>query len=265
MPKLNHGVLTNMNESISRLTIPYKDIFTTVYLIRYPGGAILFDTASSDTDVDEHIAPALEAFGISQADLKYVFLSHGHRDHAGGLKRLMELYPNACILSGSETLKEQCEGMAYYVPKDGEVIADLFRVITIPGHTMDSMALLDTRTNTLISGDCLQLYGIFGSTDWACAIYFPAEHLQSVEKVRALQVERILTAHDYHPYGYSYQGREAVDRALDACVEPLVQIKELMRQNPDMDDEAVREAFNKLDRRPTVNLRVVAAVRKALA
>jgi len=143
-------------------------------------------------------------------------------------------------------------------------LGGLFRVVTIPGHTADSMALLDTRTKTLITGDCLQLYGIFGSTDWACAIYLPTEHLQAVEKVRGLDVECILTAHDYHPMGWCYRGRGEVVAALDACVAPLFQIRDIIASDPELDDETVRLRFNALDKRPTVNTRVVAAVRKAL-
>lgn len=255
---------TKINDDVFRLTSPYKDIFTTVYVLKSTNGTVLFDTASFDEDVDERIVPMLEELGISPEELKFVFLSHPHRDHAGGLGRMMERYPGACIVTRSEALREQYPQASFLQPEDGDIIADVFRVVTIPGHTADSMALLDTRTNTLISGDCLQLYGIFGSTDWACAINLPAEHLQAVEKVRALKVDRILTAHDYHPYGYSYQGREEVARALDACVEPLDQIRSLISENPHMDDAAVREAFNKLDLRPTVNVRIVAAVRKAL-
>lgn len=50
--------------------------------------------------------------------------------------------------------------------------------------------------------------------------------------MRAIKLDRILTAHHYHPYGYCHQGREAVERALDACVEPLVQIRDLIRHPP---------------------------------
>lgn len=80
-------------------------------------------------------------------------------------------------ISGSETLKEQCGEALYHMPEDGEGIADVFRTGRISGHTADSMALLDMRTNTLISGDCLQLYGVFGATNWVCAINLSAEHL----------------------------------------------------------------------------------------
>jgi len=256
--------LTKINDDLWRLEIPYKDIFTTVYVLIGENGTILFDTADAQRDVEEDILPMLETIGVTAEELKFIFISHNHRDHAGGLKWVMERYPNACILSRSAVLREQYADYAFHMPEDGEIIGGQFRVVTIPGHTRDSMALLDTKTNTLVTGDCLQLYGIFGSTDWACAIYVPELHRPAVEKLYRLNVEEILTAHDYHPYSWRYRGREAVKKALDACIEPLDQLKSIMVDNPDMDDEAVRQTYNELDKRPTVNLRVIAAVRSAV-
>jgi len=256
--------VTQISDTLWRLEIPYKDIFATVYVLKGTKGTILFDTADAQRDVEEQIVPMLEMIGVKAEELNFVFISHNHRDHAGGLKWVMEHYPQACILSRSADLREQYADFDFHMPEDGEIIAEQFRVVTIPGHTHDSMALLDTQTHTLITGDCLQMYGIFGSTDWACAIYFPELHKPAVEKVRQLDVECICTAHDYHPYGFCYRGREAVERALDACIEPLEQIKSIIVNNPDVDDAAVRQKYNELDKRPTVNLRVVAAMRQAL-
>lgn len=256
--------VTKINDALWRLELPYKDIYTTVYVLRGEHGTILFDTADTQRDVEEGIVPMLEEIGVKAEELNFVFISHNHRDHAGGLNWVMEHYPKACILSRSADLQEKYAAFSFHMPEDGELIANQFRVVTIPGHTRDSMALLDTKTKTLVTGDCLQLYGIFGSTDWACAIYVPELHKPAVEKVRGLDIECICTAHDYHPYGFCYRGRERVKKALDACIEPLDEIKNIVLDNPDMEDAAVRQNYNELDKRPTVNLRVIAAVRKAV-
>jgi len=256
--------VTKISDTLWRLAIPYKDIYTTVYVLRGEHGVILFDTADAQRDVEEDILPVLEEIGVKAEELNFVFISHNHRDHAGGLSWVMEHYPKACILSRSADLQEKYADFSFHMPEDGELIADQFRVVTIPGHTRDSMALLDIKTKTLVTGDCLQLYGIFGSTDWACAIYVPELHRPAVEKVRGLDVACIYTAHDYHPYGFCYQGREAVEKALDACIEPLEEIKKIIVDNPDRDDAAVRQTYNDRGNRPTVNLRVIAAVRNAV-
>lgn len=159
-----------MPDYIKRLVLPYKDIFTTVYLIKTPKGAILFDAASYDEDIDNAIIPFLAENDVTTKTLKYVFISHNHRDHAGGLKRFMQIYPDTCIVSRSDALAENYKAYQVYSPKDGDLLLDTLQVVTIPGHTHDSAALLDTRTKTLITGDSLQLYGIVGSEDWACNI-----------------------------------------------------------------------------------------------
>lgn len=73
----------------------------------------------------------------------------------------------------------------------------------------------------------------------------------------------IITAHDYHPYGYSYIGEDTIKKALDACVNPLKEIKRLILQNPDADDEAICKLYNSSDL-PTLGAHVVAAIRREL-
>lgn len=253
-----------INEHIYRRTTPFKDIFTTVYVLKAPDGVILFDTASYASDVDEYIVPLLQELGVSADMLKYVFISHNHGDHAGGLARFMELYPDTCILSRAPALKEAYANYQVICPEEGDVLLDTFRVIPIPGHTMDSCALLDQRSMTLVTGDCFQLYGILGSGDWASNISYPTLHLEAVEKVRALGVAQIVTAHDYEPCGYRAEGSAEVERMLDACVEPLERLKKMILENPDLDDEGIREKFSSYEGRLNIRVRVVAAMRKTL-
>lgn len=253
-----------INKDIHYITTAYKDIFTTVYALRTEKGAVLFDAASFDSDIDDYIVPFLEGLGIAPQELKYVFISHNHKDHSGGLARLMELYPGICIVSGSDTLRENYKEYQFLKPREGDMLLDTFRVVAIPGHTADSAALLDLRTGTLITGDCLQQQGIRGSGDWASNISYPAEHLAAVEKVRALHANQILTAHDYVPYGFQAEGA-AVDNMLDACEEPLLRLKALILEYPQEDDEQIRRRFSDFEDRLTISARVVAAMRKALA
>lgn len=256
--------VTQINENIDRLTTAYKDIFTTVYVIKTEKGAVLFDAASYDEDAENHIVPHLRKLGISAQELKYIFISHKHTDHAGSLKRLMQAFPDTCILSRSPVLAEEYQEYSVLAPEDGDVFLDVLRVVTIPGHTKDSSALLDTRTKTLITGDCMQLYGIYGSGDWACNISLPVEHFAALEKVRAMDIDQVLTAHDYHPYGYWYRGRGEIEQALDACVAPLLQIRDLIKDNPELDDAAIRQAYNASGKLPTVKVSVVTAMRAAM-
>lgn len=248
---------------IHRLTTAYKDIFTTVYLLEAPSGCILFDAASYPEDIDGAVLPFLCKAGITADDLKYIFISHNHKDHSGGLARLMEHFPKSCIVSRSETLEEAYAGFSFCKPEDGDVLLDTYRVVTIPGHTQDSSALLDLRTGTMITGDCLQQYGIRGSGDWASNISYPAEHLRALAKVRDLAPQAILTAHDYVPHGYRADSPQAVLQMLEACAQPLYRLKQLILDNPEADDAAIRALFSDEENHLTINPRVVAAMRGA--
>ena len=255
--------ITKITENIYRTTSPYKDIFTTMYLIKTPAGALLFDAASFDTDAEEYTIPFLTELGVTAEDLKYVFISHNHLDHAGGLSALVKHCPNTVIVSRCPRLKEKFEGHPFLCPEECDTLLDTLKVVTIPGHTADCEAILDTRDNIMITGDCLQLYGIFGSGLWASNINLPDDHVAAVEKVRNMKVDRIVTAHDYHPYGYDYSGNEKVNQALDACVSALLRVKELISANPDLDDEAISELFCDGGKLPNIAPRVVKAIRSS--
>ena len=250
-----------ITENIYRLTTSYKDIFTTVYLLIAENGTILFDAASFDADIDDVIAPALAALGVTP---QYVFVSHNHRDHAGGLSRFAALYPEATIVSRSPVLQEKYAGHPFLFSEEGRMLLDTYRVIPIVGHTADSAALLDTRTNTLITGDCLQLYGICGSEDWASNINFPTEHWQALDRLEKMPIAAVYTAHDYYPHGYFAVGEAEVARYITACREPLLRIKELIVAHPEADDAAVRALYNTTEGIPTVREAVVRAVRKSV-
>ena len=255
---------TKINEHIYRAVIPYKDIFTTVYTIQYDGGAVIFDTATYESDVTDYIVPMLESLGIGVEALKYVFISHNHRDHAGGITYLLERYPDVCLLTHSPDLKEKYKDFNVKLLEDGESFGGVFRAVVIPGHTMDSAALYDERTKTMITGDSLQLYGIFGSQDWGSNIAFPAVHLEALGRLRKMDIENIYSAHDFHPFGYAFVGKEAVADALRASETPIRNIAELICKHPEMSDGEIREIYNASAKIPPVREGVFENVREAL-
>ena len=69
---------------VSRMTLPYKDIFTSIYTVKTEEGVLIFDTATTPEDVTERLIPFLREEGIALSDVKAVFISHFHNDHAGG-------------------------------------------------------------------------------------------------------------------------------------------------------------------------------------
>ena len=252
-----------LTEFVCRTTIPYKTIFTTVWTLRTPEGVVMIDAASYDNDAVDHVLPFLEFAGVKKEEIKYVFITHAHTDHAGGLKGLLKELPHVTLVSRQPQLAEKHPQVAFRCPEDGEMLTPDLEVVAIPGHTMDCAGIWDKRTNTLLCGDSLQLYGIVGNEDWACNIPFTTQYFEAVEKVRAMKVEHILTAHDYYPTGYRADGAAAVNKALDDCLEPLKMIGRMIRENPELDDEAIRAKFNAIEGLPTVRTQVIASARTA--
>ena len=139
--------------------------------------------------------------------------------------------------------------------------ANAVAVMTMPA----SAALYDHRTKTLISGDCLQLYGIFGSGNWGANIPFSSEYTKKIQELRKMDIEAILTAHDYYPCGRMYFGKEEIASALDACLAPFALIQKLIDEAPDADDEAICKRYNSQGKLPTLGVHVIKKYRETIS
>ena len=251
------------DKRIFRLTIPFHDIYTTVYVLKTVNGALLFDTGTYDSDPKEYIFPFLKQLEISPEMLKYVFLSHNHLDHSGGLKAFMREFPNATIVSCSQKVMDDFGSYQTLLPVDGDELFDGVRVVTIPGHSLDSCGILDTFSNTLISGDSLQLYGIYGSGVWGTSVVFPNEYMQSLDKLEKMAVDRLLLSHNFHPLGHECVGKSEVAEAIRHCREALEEIVKLIKANEALNDREITALCN-CRGLPTLHERVVTRAREYL-
>jgi len=253
-----------INENIGRLKIPFEDIFTTVFLIKTEEGAVLFDTATYPSDADEYIVPALYAAGVDANSIAYIVISHSHRDHAGSLARLLEVYPDVTVVARSEKLRDESKAAKWIIPDDKTEICGVLRAVMMTGHSPDSMGILDTRTKTLVSGDSLQLYGIFGSGKWGANIPFPNEHLAVLEKLRLMDIESVFASHDYHSLGWRADGHDAVLAYYAECEKAIYDIRDFMGAYQQLDDSAIAEMYNSTSGKPRVGDRVFKAIRALL-
>ena len=64
-------------------------------------GIILLD-AIFDYSIEAEVDEGLRRLGLNPADIKYVIVSHGHLDHAGGAKYLQEKYGSRLIMSAAD-------------------------------------------------------------------------------------------------------------------------------------------------------------------
>ncbi len=174
----------------------YKDC--NVYLIEGKSDAFLIDGGSGlDT---EWILRNISEAGCAREKIRYLFLTHAHGDHGGGVKGLKESMPWITIVASSgekRLLEEGSEeelGLVaakkkgaypkdYVYPhcqvdltaEDGQCffVADSkVTVVLVPGHSVESaLYLLDKdRKRYLFSGDSIYLNGVlslincYGST-----------------------------------------------------------------------------------------------------
>ena len=167
-------------EGIFRLKLPFKTVYTSVFLIIDGETKMLMDSASYPSDVDGYIVPALIKLGYELSDIKYLVLSHNHSDHRGGLERLCELNPSLEVV------------------REVRAITDSVSTYSLAGHTLDSIGILDERTHTLISADGLQGDGV---DKFRCSLESEAEYLKTIEKIRQdKRIECVLFSHAYEPW-----------------------------------------------------------------
>jgi len=183
---------------IYRLKVPFEKIYTSVFLITAPQGALLVDCATTPYDVDNYIVPSLAALGYKLTDVKAIVLTHRHGDHAGGLERLLEISPEIEVITSVGR------------------IFDVLDVYPLAGHTADSVGVFDSRTGTLVSGDGLQGAGV---DKYRCYTKVPDEYLLTLDRIKNdTNIENILFSHAYEPWNRdSARGRENVLRCLEDC------------------------------------------------
>ena len=193
--------MSDFNEEIKdiyRLKVPFENIYTSVFLVRTPSGMIVVDCATTDEDVDEYIVPALKKAEIDFSDVTMLVLTHQHGDHAGGLSRLLSLIPNIDVI---RDIRELFDGICTY---------------PMAGHTDDCIGVLDTRTNTLISGDGLQGAGV---DKYRCSMQFPKAYLETIERIQSdKRIDNLLFSHSYEPWSREHAfGRKEVEHCICEC------------------------------------------------
>jgi metallo-beta-lactamase class B len=73
----------------------------SVWALRTSQGIIILD-AIFDYSVEAEVGEGLKKLGLNPADIKYVVVSHGHLDHAGGAKFLQEKYGARVVMSAAD-------------------------------------------------------------------------------------------------------------------------------------------------------------------
>ena len=204
--------MEKIDQGLYRILVPFEEgITTTVYVAKSGDKIALIDSATHESDVDEYIIPALEKAGVNLERVCYLLLTHSHGDHAGGVKRLASRLPWAKVQASFAL-----PNLDFSLLSDGELILDDLRVISLPGHTEHCVGFLDERSKTLLSGDCLQLAGI---GRYRKGIGNKEQYRLSIARLKNMDINRIVAAHEYDPLGSVAEGKTAVKEYLDKCLE----------------------------------------------
>ena len=118
---------------------------------------------------------------ILQAKLKYIYLTHCHGDHIGGVKELKQRYGGQIVIEriDAESLLDPNKSLTTYIGFEGLTIEadarvdnnDLLhlgelelQIIHTPGHTAGGSCIYCEKEKLLFSGDTL-FRGTWGRTD----------------------------------------------------------------------------------------------------
>ena len=159
-----------------QVTTPQEGLKTNCYVVcdEESKEAMVIDPGGEP----ERIAETLD---ILEANLKYIFLTHCHADHIGGIAKLKELKGGKILVSraDSEGLYKQEINLAYIINAEvPELEADSrvddndlihignieFKVIATPGHTKGGLCLYSEKQGLVFTGDTL-FSGTWGRTD----------------------------------------------------------------------------------------------------
>jgi metallo-beta-lactamase class B len=120
------------------------------WVVKTSDGAVLIDTLYGP--FADQLIGKLDKVGVKPEDVKYVLITHGHFDHAGGAYQLKSLLPNARFVMTAEGFAEAKKGaeMSKVSPRAWKMIEpdmvvyngtkitlgdNVFTAYATPGHT----------------------------------------------------------------------------------------------------------------------------------
>lgn len=232
----------------------FRKLVDDVYLLKTPAGGvwsgivlvdgeekILIDSGESAKIIEEWLVPALKALHYTLDDMDWLCNTHCHGDHVGGHRRIVEL-SRAKVAAYKKATEKVRDPMKYsrliraaypeYSPPapeglcgvepdvvlaDGAVVGNRLQVVATPGHDTDCVSFYDIKTRTLITGDSLQGNG---TRTQGTALYMNLlDYRDSLEKLKKMELENIISGHPYLFSGEAAYGEGAVSEYLEKCTE----------------------------------------------
>jgi len=194
-----------------------------IFLLNVDGETALVDAGSGMGT--KEIIKNIRTFGFDPAQLKYLFITHCHADHAGGAESLKDAFKGIYLLpeANAEALRTADEpplgldvaradgvypadyflkpftpDMQYQLVNDGDTFplgSSEVRSIHFPGHSIDSTCyLLKTKLKTyLFSGDSVFVEGKISLLN--CVGSDLTQYRENAHKLAGLEVDSLLPGH----------------------------------------------------------------------
>ena len=157
------------------------------YLVRGNWNAIVDVNTLIDIGTDSYIYDELQTIstGVGKRRVEQIILTHEHFDHAGGLKKIADIYePKVIAYSQLEGVNVQARN--YQPVRIGDADAVIYHT---PGHSNDSICVYCESEKTLFSGDTPLNIKTPGGT-------YLHSYLETLEKFSLLPIEKIYSGHD---------------------------------------------------------------------
>lgn len=206
---------------IRYLCCPFGCSFTGALLLTGESGGVLIDAALPES-VESFLLPRFRSCGFPVSALRLVVNTHCHDDHAGGNAVLRTLCDaRFAIHSAGAAGMEKAGFRPDLTLEDGSEIAAAgfrFEIIHTPGHSPDSVCVLEPESGTLFAGDAFQGRG---TPFTGVALYSdPEAYLRSVAKMedvlRRRVIRRMFCGHACAPYDGEVPGGE-IPEFLGIC------------------------------------------------
>ena len=80
--------------------IGFEEIGT--WVLRTSDGLVLFDTLNTPLEAEQILEPGMRQLGLDPANIKYIVVSHGHRDHFGGASYFQQKYGTRVMMAAAD-------------------------------------------------------------------------------------------------------------------------------------------------------------------
>ncbi len=215
----NKVYLYKLSKDIYKLDIPPV---TSLFFVKNNKKWCIIDTGINIESFEKIISLAAKKIDMNFNNVTAICITHNHWDHIQGLPIFLKNCKNAVVYS-YEPPNIKIENGKYKTVNENTLIESFLKAITVFGHSADSVAYMDLRTNTLFCGDALQLYGV--STAGMYIFDGVKTYINSLEKIKQIEINNILAAHPYVPLGAfaigATQVKEYIEKS-ELCIKELV-------------------------------------------